>query len=531
MMKKCRKWCLLLLTALMLFSAVSVSAAALNKTKATVLIGKTYQLKLTGTSAKVTWSSANKGIATVSANGLVKAAKPGSVKITAKAGGKSYICTVTVPRPSLTVSKKTLLLGKSSTIGVVNRGSAKVTWSSSNKAAVSVSSIGVVKALKPGASKITAKTVGITLTCTVTVPKPSLKASALSLEIGGAYTIGVNNGGSAGVTWSSSNKTVANVTSKGRVTGNLPGSAVITAKIAGTSYTCNVTVKKPSLNISRLELREGSYYTMSLSNAGNASVTWRSANSSIASVSSQGTVRGLKAGTTTVTASAGGTSHSCKVVVKAKIVTTTSAASSSSGSVQSSDNTAITTSTFASASMAYSALSKGMSNATELTALRKMIYLIGTKDEHFPDGYLEGTRYTNANYYKWTGGMYRGGYGCAGFCFRLSDTAFAGTLARKVQISDISSPKQIKPGDIIRMDFDTHSVTALRMESDYVIVGEANYNSSIHWGRKIAFSEIKRTGNYIMTRYVDNETKNSAAYRAAVANVLKNRDSLPDLKG
>ena len=41
--------------------------------------------------------------------------------------------------------------------------------------------------------------------------------------------------------------------------------------------------------------------------------------------------------------------------------------------------------------------------------------------------YPEGTPYTNNNYYAWHGGLYSGGYGCAGFAFMLSDAAF-GTL-------------------------------------------------------------------------------------------------------
>lgn len=45
--------------------------------------------------------------------------------------------------------------------------------------------------------------------------------------------------------WSSSNKKVATVTQKGRVTGKARGTATITAKVGKTSYKCRVTVLRP----------------------------------------------------------------------------------------------------------------------------------------------------------------------------------------------------------------------------------------------------------------------------------------------
>ena len=72
------------------------SKVKLNKNKATIYIGKTLQLKLTGTSSTVTWSSSRKSIATVDKNGLVTGKGVGTALITAKAGKKEYTCTVTV---------------------------------------------------------------------------------------------------------------------------------------------------------------------------------------------------------------------------------------------------------------------------------------------------------------------------------------------------------------------------------------------------------------------------------------------------
>ncbi|MCM1283222.1 MAG: Ig-like domain-containing protein [Muribaculaceae bacterium] len=72
----------------------------LNYTKRTIYEGDSFTLKLKGTKKKVTWSSSNKKVATVSSKGVVKGKSGGSskktCKITAKAGGKKYVCKVTV---------------------------------------------------------------------------------------------------------------------------------------------------------------------------------------------------------------------------------------------------------------------------------------------------------------------------------------------------------------------------------------------------------------------------------------------------
>lgn len=68
----------------------------LNKTNIVLLKGKTCQLKLYNTSRKVTWSSSNRSIATVSKSGKVTAKNKGKATITAKAGTKKYTCKVIV---------------------------------------------------------------------------------------------------------------------------------------------------------------------------------------------------------------------------------------------------------------------------------------------------------------------------------------------------------------------------------------------------------------------------------------------------
>ena len=77
-------------------STNAASKLKINKTKAEVYVGKTVQLKVTGTKNKITWTSNNKKIATVTTKGKVKGIKKGTAKITATVSKKKYTCNVTV---------------------------------------------------------------------------------------------------------------------------------------------------------------------------------------------------------------------------------------------------------------------------------------------------------------------------------------------------------------------------------------------------------------------------------------------------
>jgi len=77
-------------------AATKKSKVKLNKTKVTLYVGQTVNLKVSGTDKKVTWSSSDSKIAKVSKKGKVTALKKGNATITAKIGDKKYTCKVTV---------------------------------------------------------------------------------------------------------------------------------------------------------------------------------------------------------------------------------------------------------------------------------------------------------------------------------------------------------------------------------------------------------------------------------------------------
>lgn len=133
------------------------------------------------------------------------------------------------------------------------------------------------------------------------------------------------------VVWTSSNKKVATVTSKGKVKAKKNGKATITAKLKGTKIktTCKIVVGTPvtkiKLNKKSVELEEGSKarlkVTVSPKKPTNKKVTYKSSKKKVVTVNSKGEIKAVKAGEAkiTVTAADGtGKSASCKVTVKRK---------------------------------------------------------------------------------------------------------------------------------------------------------------------------------------------------------------------
>ena len=87
---------------------VEAASVRLNKTSITMYTGQTSTLKVSGTSKKVTWSTSNKKVATVSYRGVVSAKSSGSATITARVNNKNLKCKVTVKKQA-TNNKKAAL--------------------------------------------------------------------------------------------------------------------------------------------------------------------------------------------------------------------------------------------------------------------------------------------------------------------------------------------------------------------------------------------------------------------------------------
>jgi uncharacterized protein YjdB len=217
-----------------------------TKTSANLLIGETFKIGAKSNKS-ISYSSSDKSVATVDSKGVITAKKAGTATITVKSNGITQKITVKVKTPYVKVSgTNNMLLKKSVTLKATSNTSAKVTWSSSDTKVATVSSTGKVTGQKVGTATITAKISykGKTYTCKykVTVKKPALEKTSATIRIGQKYEIGVN-GGSGTITYTSSNKSVATVNSKGVITGLKKGTATITVKRNGYSMSFKVTVK------------------------------------------------------------------------------------------------------------------------------------------------------------------------------------------------------------------------------------------------------------------------------------------------
>lgn len=264
-----KKWMgrvLIFLTVLLLALPFGVQAAEmkLNKTKLTLKKGKSYVLQMCNAGTEVVWKTSKKSVAVVNSSGKVTAKKKGTAVISAKVDGRTYKCKVTVTQPVTGV-------------------------------------------------KLNQKNILVTEGKTYTV----LKA-----------TVSPSNANNKTLKWSSSNKNVVKVSSKGKITAVSVGTATITAKAKDGSRkkaVCKVCVKAKTndvqtavMEISKpvLKLEEGSSEALTVSNAGGKTLVWASSDQSVAVVSG-GKVTAVKEGSAVIIGRqvGGNQSVSCYVTV------------------------------------------------------------------------------------------------------------------------------------------------------------------------------------------------------------------------
>lgn len=330
--------------------SVSTTGIKLNASTKVLKAGGTYTLKATvspsnATNKTVKWSTSNSKVATVDSNGVVKAIAGGACTITAKAsGGQTAKCTINVTQGvdklSFTKATYNLYQGQKYTIEpVVAPKTSTFTdfkWTSSNTSVATVNSDGVITAKAVGTSKITCKGDGKTATCTITVTKKvpckgvELNRYEISLAAGKTYTLkptfSPSNTSNKNVTWSSSNKSVATVSSKGVVTAVKTGYAEVTCKTADGGYkaVCIVRVNVPVTGIRIINESQtctiGETKTIICNiyptNASNRTLVWKSSKTDVATVNSKGVVTGKKTGTTTITASTPDGKYTASCTVK-----------------------------------------------------------------------------------------------------------------------------------------------------------------------------------------------------------------------
>ena len=237
-------------------TSVAVTGVTLNKATLSLIAGASETLTATvapadATNKKVTWKSSDAAVATVDTNGKVTAVKAGeaTITVTTEDGGKTATCKVTV-KPNLvseiTLAALAIYVGESkavtATVKPDDATNKALTWTSSDETVATVDATGKVTGKKIGTATITATAQdgsGVSGSCTVTVlshvKKVTVTPANLTLGQNKSYTLKATvevfgSGTDTGVTWTSSDTTIATVDATGKVTAtDKVGTVTITA--------------------------------------------------------------------------------------------------------------------------------------------------------------------------------------------------------------------------------------------------------------------------------------------------------------
>ena len=294
-------------------STVKVSKAStkvkLNASKSTVKIGGSETLKLNNASGRISWKSSNKDVASVNSKGIVKGLRPGKTVITATNGGKSYKCTVTVPKPKLKFSNgKSINYGETTTVTMTGV-EGKVKWESDLDFIATINSKGVITPVDNTSATVSfTATVG-KYTMEFSIDTQFVPESYNDVFIGGSYSFLEK-----GETITDYDSEFVKIDDGKIIPIKTTKQTKVTVKGKNSAHFLFLTVKEPTFLKQTVTITEGSKKTVFRDCA--STVSWSVADTSIASVNSKSTVTAKKPGKTTLTATIGSKKYTCTLVVE-----------------------------------------------------------------------------------------------------------------------------------------------------------------------------------------------------------------------
>ena len=339
-----------------------VYAFSVSPTNVSFRIGNTQTITPTrtvngaaSTAGTIEWTTSDANVATVSSAGVITGKGVGTATVTAvwKVNGNE-VGRATI---SVSVAANVYVLAIDPTSAAINVGGTRqhsvttrtkdgaastegsIVWSSANSGIASVSTSGLVTGVAAGTTTVTAEwkinnvtvasaTSSITVSNVVSnrlavtsVPSPATANVGETITLSARYyttTNGVEDGGvdvTQSASWSrvsgASTVSVTNSGTKGRATATAGGTATMRASYNGKTADIDVTfndVYSFSVSPTSVNFRIGNTQGITASRVKNGaastegSVSWSSANSGIASVSTSGVITGVAVGSTTVTA-------------------------------------------------------------------------------------------------------------------------------------------------------------------------------------------------------------------------------------
>ena len=235
------------------------------------------------------WESADTTVASINNTGEVTGKSEGTSEITVKTATNSIATTFTI-KVSKNISiiridnplAENLRIGKTHPFmssffdenGTINTSNT-VNWESSNTQTATINNNGLITAISPGSTIITASTVEngsiITTTTTVTISNNTLSINEISsLDIGDTHQYTADFEGTTPITWSSSDSAVATISSNGLVTAVAAGNTTITVTTVEGGETIRATT---SLEIKGAASKTGTLETISYSVRGEVTLT------------------------------------------------------------------------------------------------------------------------------------------------------------------------------------------------------------------------------------------------------------------
>ena len=321
--------------------SVPATGLVLDKEAMTIARGETGTLKASlmpsDADAEITWGSDNTAVATVE-NGVVRAIKKGTANITAAADGYKAVCkvTVNVPIHSITIAaqdgKTTIKKGEQLQLKVVydpedTDDDKRVSWTSSEESVAVISSMGLVTAKSDGSTMIEARVGNKTAQYKIEVKEVPLAGisfadnkTELTIHRGDTDQLNVvynptDTTDDKTVIWESSAPEVVEVDGNGRLTAKdltTNGEVLITAKVGRHTAGCRVTVDAPLQNIkpekSSIEMMKGQsavirYKVVPEDTTDATNVNFKSSNTDVVEVDTNGKLTAKKAGEAVVTLS------------------------------------------------------------------------------------------------------------------------------------------------------------------------------------------------------------------------------------
>ena len=215
---------------------------------------------------------------------------------------------------------------------------ATVTFMSNDSTIVNVTSEGVAQAVGVGTAQVVASANGVSCVYTITteldesmiVKEMDITLASNTISVGDttSLSLGVlptSASNYASVSLSSSNPAVATVNNFGKVTGVAPGTATITATCGDVTASATIKVvnsgvdrQSIDLNTSYVVLKPGASRTITgkvTPSSASQSLTFKSNDSKVASVSAKGVITAVGTGATSVVVSNGTASASVTVIV------------------------------------------------------------------------------------------------------------------------------------------------------------------------------------------------------------------------